>query len=161
MAFENVDVARLKNAINSCKNAVNYSTSVELISNISSNDVWKTGARDNLKKSLKKLTNERYKKLESELNNSLKVANYIEKYKQLQSNNRLLQSNINRLEEQLYVTKTYTESYVDSNGTKQEITKTKREKNYNVQWEINSLESRIRSNNNQMNSLVNKVSNLI
>ena len=160
MAFENVDVKRLKSAINSCKSAINYNTSTELINSISSNDVWRTGARDNVKKALKKLTNERYKELEKKLENSLKVANYIEEYKTLQAENKTLQNNINKLEGQLYETKTYTETYTDSNGEKHEIEKTKTEKNYNVQRKINSLEADIRSNNNQMQSLVNKVSNL-
>lgn len=160
MAFENVDVKKLKSAITSCKNAINYTSSNELINKISSNDVWRTGARDNVKKALKKLTNERYKELEKQLEKCVKVANYIEEYKKLQSENKTLQNNIDKLETQLYETKTYTETYTDENGVKKEIEKTKKEKNYSVQWKINSLENDIKSNKNQMNSLVSKVSSL-
>ena len=35
MAFENVDVSSLRNALTQCKNSINHSTTDELINNIS------------------------------------------------------------------------------------------------------------------------------
>ena len=49
MAFENVDVARLKKALIECKNSINYKTSEDLINSISNDSVWISSSQKNLK----------------------------------------------------------------------------------------------------------------
>ena len=82
MAFENVSVVSLKSAINSCKQSINYSVTSELISNISSGNVWNFSAKDNLKGALNTLCNTRYKDLIACLDKCSNVASYIEQYKE-------------------------------------------------------------------------------
>ena len=54
MAFENVDVSSLRNALTQCKNSINHSTTNELMNNISNTSVWQASAQANLKKALTK-----------------------------------------------------------------------------------------------------------
>ena len=71
MAFENVDVSSLRNALTQCKNSINHSTTNELMNNISNTSVWQASDQANLKKALTKLENERYKNLEDKINSLL------------------------------------------------------------------------------------------
>lgn len=108
MAFENVSVVSLKSAINSCKQSINYSVTNELISNISSGNVWNFSAKDNLKRALNTLCNTRYKDLIACLDKCSNVVSYIEQYKEKELEIRGYQSQISNLTAKM--------SY-DSNGT--------------------------------------------
>lgn len=81
MNFDSVNVASLKNAINSCKSSIDYSKSEQIISDIASNSVWNAKSKENFSKALNKLINEKYKKLEKKLDECMQLAGGIEKHK--------------------------------------------------------------------------------
>lgn len=87
MAFENINVISLKNAINSCMNSINYNSSKEIVNKISSSDIWNTESKKNFERALTKLINIRYLELENKLKNYLKIADKIEEYQKLSSVN--------------------------------------------------------------------------
>lgn len=87
MAFENINVISLKNAINSCMNSINYNSSKEIINKISGSDIWNTESKKNFERALTKLINIRYLELENKLKNYLKIADKIEEYQKLSSVN--------------------------------------------------------------------------
>ena len=87
MAFENINVISLKNAINSCINSINYNSSKEIINKISGSDIWNTESKKNFERALTKLINIRYLELENKLKNYLKIADRIEEYQKLSSVN--------------------------------------------------------------------------
>lgn len=87
MAFENINVISLKNAINSCINSINYNSSKEIINKISGSDIWNTESKKNFERALTKLINIRYLELENKLKNYLKIADKIEEYQKLSSVN--------------------------------------------------------------------------
>ena len=55
MALEEVDTNSLRNAITSCKNAINYSSEKQILNNISNEKNWKSASCNNLKTALTKL----------------------------------------------------------------------------------------------------------
>ena len=61
MAFENIDVGKLRSALNECKSSLNYSTSKSLAGSIANSSIWQSSAQGNLKNALSKLIDERYK----------------------------------------------------------------------------------------------------
>ena len=153
MAFEDVDTSSLRNALKACKESIDYTSTNELISDISENNVWQTGSKDVLGKALQKLKNKRYKELEDKINNYLSLVTDIETYQSLASKNKSLESQYSSLSSKLY----YTETYTDSSGAT--ITETK--KDSSVQSQMNSIRSQINSNKEEMKRLENKVSSSI
>jgi hypothetical protein len=157
MAFENVNVTSLKNAIVSCENAINYNSSLELIDAISNDNVWNTMVRNKLNEALSKLINSRYKELENKLNCYSRVALLIEQYKDLEKENISLHNQIMELEPRLYYTESYEVTSIDSKGMT--ITETRHTtcKDYSVEQQINSASSKIEVNKQKMEELKNKV----
>lgn len=102
MAFENIDVGKLRSALNECKSSLNYSASKSLVGSIANSSIWQSSAQGNLKNALSKLTDERYKELEDKIDSYLGVASLIEKYKDLEKKNNNLQSEIDNLYKNLY-----------------------------------------------------------
>lgn len=153
MAFTNVDVASLRSTINSCKNSINYNKTTELISDVSNNNVWQTAARDNLKKSLEKLKNNRYKDLENKLETYLEVTNLIEKYKKLEQENIRLEAEYNSLKPHLYHTEHYTNRWGEH--------RTRTIKDEGVERQMNNIRNTINRNKIEMVSLERKVKILV
>lgn len=102
MAFENIDVGKLRSALNECKSSLNYSASKSLVGSIANSSIWQSSAQGNLKNALSKLTDERYKELEDKIDSYLGVTSLIEKYKDLEKKNNNLQSEIDNLYKNLY-----------------------------------------------------------
>ena len=116
MAFENVSVVSLKSAINSCKQSINYSVTNELISNISSGNVWNFSAKNNLKNALNILCNTRYKDLIACLDKCSTVATYIEQYKEKELEIKGYQSQISNLTSKISCDASGTINYVICSG---------------------------------------------
>ena len=69
MAYENVDVTKLRNSINELYNAINYSYTEDVIQSISNDNIWNTKTKNALKKRLNILINE-FAKIEQLLSKS-------------------------------------------------------------------------------------------
>lgn len=141
MAFENVNVVSLRNALNNCEDRINYSRSKELINNISNPNVWQSDLQPILKEALEKLINVRYKDLESKLEDYKLACNYIEEYQELAKQNQNLLASNKSLQRDLYD---------DEN-----------EKNTYVERKINNNKSQINSNENRMEVLERQVNELV
>ena len=141
MAFENVNVVSLRNALNNCEDRINYSRSKELINNISNPNVWQSDLQPILKEALEKLINVRYKDLESKLEDYKLACNYIEEYQELAMQNQNLLASNKSLQRDLYN---------DEN-----------EKNTYVERKINNNKSQINSNENRMEVLERQVNELV
>lgn len=161
MAFENVNVDSLRNALNSCKNAINHSISENLIENIEESSYWVSSAKHNLNKSLNTLTNERYKSLEQLIDKYLEVTNYIGEYKQLEQENKELSQQYNNLSSRLYYTEYYTETSTDVEGNTISITKSRSVKDYGVEGQMININQKIIENKEKMENLNTKVKNSI
>jgi chromosome segregation ATPase len=157
MAFENVNVPSLKNAINACRSTLNCNYSLQLINNISNNDVWCAASRDNLKRALETLTNIRYKELEKKLDSYLNVAQMIEEYQNLQSTNADMQVQINNLNSKLYRLQEESVDKTDSDGSVSKETTTKKVKDYSVQNRIDKLKSDIITSERRMDEIKSRV----
>lgn len=144
MAFEQVDVNRLRNSLNACKNSINYSTSKDLISEISNTDVWISDSQKVLDKALNKLVSVRYKQLEQQLADYQSITNKIEEYQNLQKENQKLHNENDVLRCSLY----------DYSNYHQII-------NQEVQQQINNNNNKINSNNMMMSSIKNSISSLL
>lgn len=83
MAFKNVSASSLKQAVNACKNSIDYGTSKYILNNLS-NNVWEAESKNTLKNALKKLIDTRYKELEDYLNKCSEVVKLIEQYKEVE-----------------------------------------------------------------------------
>lgn len=161
MAFENIDVSSMKNALTQCKNTVNHSITDELMNDISNASVWQTSAQTNLKNALTKLRNERYKNLENKINSYFSVVSYIEKYQNLQKENVSLESQYSSLSNKLYYTETYTTTSTASDGTVTTETHSRRVKDRGVEAQMTNVRKKINDNKEEMENLKNKVSNSI
>lgn len=161
MAFENVDVARLKKALIECKNSINYKTSEDLINSISNDSVWISSSQKNLKDALSKLSNTRYKNLEDKLNCYITVASYIEEYQNLQKENVFLEKQYDSLSNNLYYTEYYTTSEESSDGTITIVEHSRRVKDTGVELKMKSVRMKINENITEMDNFKSEVSNLI
>lgn len=141
MAFENVNVTSLRNALNNCEDRINYSRSKELINNISNPNVWQSDSQPILKEALEKLINVRYKDLEGKLEDYKLACNYIEEYQELAKQNQNLLATNKSLQRDLYN---------DDN-----------EKNSSIERKINNNKGQINSNENRMEVLERQVNGLI
>ena len=141
MAFENVNVVSLRNALNNCEDRINYSRSKELINNISNPNVWQSDSQPILKEALQKLINVRYKDLEGKLEDYKLACNYIEEYQELAKQNQNLLATNKSLQRDLYN---------DDN-----------EKNVSIERKINNNKGQINSNENRMEVLERQVNGLI
>lgn len=159
MAFENVNVTSLRNAINSCKKSLDKTTIQEITNNISNSNVWTSDAQSNLKNALNKLSNTRYKALEDKLNEYLKIADYIEEYQILNSSNSSLLSKSNSLSKRLYYTESYFVDEVDEEGNTIQKECTRTVKDYSIQRQLNSIQTQINDNKDTMEKLKNNISN--
>jgi len=116
MAFESVNVASLKQSINACINSINYNSTNEIITSISNDNVWQTGARDNAKKALNRLVGTNYKQLTDYLNKCLTIVSYIEQYKEEQNKVQSYNSQISTLSAQLASVQSNSQTYIICRG---------------------------------------------
>ncbi len=143
MDFKDVDAASLRSALITCKSAINYSKSKAVKENLSGSDRWQSNAKQNLTTAIDTLVNERYKSLEEKIDSYLQVAELIEEYKQLQSNNEALSKNSSSLKNNLYKDK-----------DKKEIDTT-------VQSKLKANEQKISQQKSKMNSLKSQIISMI
>lgn len=141
MAFENVNVVSLRNALVTCEDRINYSRSKALINEISNPNVWQSDLQPILKEALEKLVNVRYKDLEGKLEDYKLACNYIEEYQELAKQNQNLLATNKSLQRDLYN---------DDN-----------EKNVSIERKINNNKGQINSNENRMEVLERQVNGLI
>lgn len=160
MAFESVNVASLRNALTQCKNTIDHSTTDGLINSVSNTSVWQTLAQPNLKNALVKIKEERYRDLESKINEYFAIASYIESYQTLQKENEMLEEKYVSLSTRLYYTETYTTTSTESDGTTS-TTHTRQVKDKAVETEMNEILKKINKNKEEMEELEEKVSNSI
>lgn len=161
MAFENVNVESLRNALYACKNSISYNNSINIINSVSSGNIWKAESSNHLRKALTTLTNERYRQLEAQINSYLSVTNLISEYKQLEADNRRMEAELPRLRGRLYHRVSYPVIYYDAEGKPYERWESEEVIDHGVEREINYTENKIRENNNRMRSLERQVSNSI
>lgn len=160
MAFENVDVASLKSALNTCKNNLNHSTTDSIISNLSSNS-WMADSKTNLKKALEKLVNTRYKNLSDKIDEYLTAAGYIQEYKDLDAENDSLEQQIASLNSNLYTTGLKKSVSIDYDGERHISIGKEKIENPEVKRQIDNLTNEIINNNEAMESLKAKVENIV
>lgn len=160
MAFESVNVASLRNALTQCKNTIDHSTTDGLINSVSNTSVWQTSAQSILKNALVKIKEERYRDLESKINEYFAIASYIESYQTLQKENEMLEERYVSLSTRLYYTETYTTTSTESDGTTS-TTHTRQVKDKAVETEMNEILKKINKNKEEMEELEEKVSNSI
>lgn len=189
MAFENVNVSSLRSALNSCKNSINYSGTDSTINTISNNNNWNSISRNKFKDGLTHLVNVDYKRLKDTLDRYYQIVNYIEDYKELQSENSSYNNQISKLNSEISNARdnTYTVSSGDTlskiaraNGTTVDaIMAINNIKNANVIYsgqiinlpggtdvsglkqQVSRLQKLINENNNKMENLKNKAYDLI
>ncbi len=161
MAFDNINVSSLKNALVQCKNSIDYSTTEELINNISNTSIWQSSSQTNLKNALIKLKDERYQELEEKINNYLEATSYIERYQDLEKENVSLNREYSSLSRKLYYNETYTETTKNSDGTLKKETRTQRVKDKSVERQMTYIERKIEANTRDMENFKNIVSNYI
>ena len=86
MAYENVDVYSLKNAIVNCKNSINFQREKSIINDISQKNIWSCSAKNTLINAMNDLFNNKISKLDGAYNNfeymTQKIAEYQEYKKQ-------------------------------------------------------------------------------
>ena len=83
MAFENVDVQRVRLSLKALKNSLIINEEQMIFDSICSENNFKTLANDPLKKGLKKLLDERYGELSSLIDIYQKIVDYVEEYQKL------------------------------------------------------------------------------
>lgn len=142
MAFENINVSYLREALTQCKDSINHESTDQLVYDVSDTSIWQTDAQVNLIKALTKLTTERYKELEDKINSYFIIVEKIEKYQELQIENRELNQQFSYLNLKV--------QSADSDDSRSL---------YNTQ--LHELQMKINDNELTMQNLEKMVSNLI
>lgn len=93
--FKEIDVSRLRNALNTCKDNLVCENSKEIMSNLNSNDIWQSMAKVTFLKGLDKEININYKELTAKINSYLETTNLIEQYQILEKETEDLFNTIN------------------------------------------------------------------
>lgn len=137
MAYENVNITKLKSALTDCLNTLDYKLSNSIIEGLT-DDVWSGKAKANLVTALSKIIDD-YKEIEEKINSYLATVSAIENY-QNSSNNITTLKNSKSLKEQ-------------------ELIKEKNKKPLNT-TKINSLQKEIDSLNAQINEQQNALNNI-
>ena len=148
MAFENVDTANLRNALNSCKTSIDDTITRSLINKLSGNNVWDTSSKDKVSEKIKILEEKRYKDLKEKIDKYLNLVPQIEEYQRLAQENNQSESSCQNMSEQL-------------RKEKEKAAKEGKSYNGNINSEINNLNSQINSNKQRMKEIENYVSNSI
>ena len=161
MSFEKVNVNSLKQALQSCKNALKTSKIKELASDVASDNSWQTDSKNQLKQALNTLANTRYKELEKTLDKYIQAASKIDQYQDLERENKQLLQQNQSLNTKLYYTEYYKEKEEGPDGEDIYVTRSRRVKDYSVQNRMNQIEDKINENKRRMNTLKNEVSNQI
>ena len=115
MAFENVDVQRVRLSLKALKNSLIINEEQMIFDSICSENNFKTLANDPLKKGLKKLLDERYGELSSLIDIYQKIVVYVEEYQKLDKE-------VSRLEREI------DDEYDDEDPSYSKIRRLKREK---------------------------------
>lgn len=156
MAFENVDPGSLKGAINSCLNSLNTGSINELQNSISNGNGWQTYASSHLINSFQSLIENKYRELKACLNSCNSVADQIQKYKDIEKENKQLEEQYFKLSEKLYYTYTYTANVpvtINGKNTFETKTLTATAKDYNVERQMNEIRKKINDNIDKMEKL--------
>ena len=161
MAFENVSVHSLRNALISARDNINHSQSDTLVNDIMKTEVWYSDSRNVLKSGLEKIINAN-NDLESLLNRYINVTYKIEEYQNLRNRNNELRGEYHSIEPRLYYDEEYEETRYDA-ITKTYITDThsRRVMDYGVANRMNQINNEIEQNNRRMESIYNEVNNSV
>lgn len=169
MAFENVDPASLKSAINSCLQTLNIEANNNVINDISNINAWQSGAGNHLKYSFNTLIEPKYRDLKDSLNSCNAIADIIQKYKNLEEENQVLELQYYELSKRLYYNQTYTQQLPPkpslngrvSLGENRVRTYTQTVKNCNVEAQMQEISRKINANKQEMENLESKVLGMI
>lgn len=152
MAFEDVNVERLRSAIRACKSSINYSSEKEIINTLSNDNVWQCQSKTKLKVAMQTLTNERYAELKEKLETYETIVNNIEKYQALVKDNKSMVNESMNLQRRI-------------NNTKNSINDENKD---SVNYELTTMENkrinlgkRINQNRDKMEVLYKKIVNSI
>lgn len=152
MALENISTSSLRNAITSCKNAINYNTDKQVLNAISNTAAWKSDSSNTLKTAINTLINQRYKKLEEKLTSYYKIVSYIEKYQDLYEENKTYKFKQNELDRKIINNR-----YIMNDDNRERLKSDERA----MQSKIYDLNRKISNNTNQMSEIKRKISSLI
>ena len=159
MAFENVNVASLRSAITSCKNSINYNNSLNCLEFFSDNNSWNTKSKNKLNIAMNNLINESYNNLEETLEQFLKLADLISKYKMKELMIESSEKRILELEPRLYYEDSFPVTTTDEYGNVIVGTETRTVKNNDVEAQISNLKYEINSAKQEMIRLENEIRN--
>ena len=158
MAYENVNVSSLKNALSSCKSSLNYSTSNNLKSDAMNASVWDSDSKTTFNKAVNQITNY-YGELESKIDHYLGLADKIQRYQDLVAENASLRSEYASLEPKLYyeVRESYNERWNEQEQRYDRDWRTVTKKDEAVASRMNAITAQISANEGEMASLDSQI----
>lgn len=98
MAFENIRVDSLREAINSCRDSIDHERTNQVITSITDANVWNTNSKIVLKDALEFLVNSKYQDLKNKLNAYVDIPGYIDQYNELKQEISNYRARISELE---------------------------------------------------------------
>lgn len=163
MLFENIDAESLKQAINDCINSIDFTSTEQIIENLSNNTVWQSESKQVLSKALKTLVNTRYKELKEYLNECLTIANHIEEYKALGEELETKNAEKTKLQQQLKdIGKGIDSPFIQVQFTENEtVESSKMPKIEELTNKIKQISSEIETIETSMEEIGTKVSNMV
>lgn len=158
MAYENVNVSSLKNALSSCKSSLNCTTSKTLKTDAMNISIWYSESRSTFNKAVCRIT-DYYGELESKIDHYLGLADKIQRYQDLVAENASLRSEYASLEPKLYyeVRESYNERWNEQEQRYDRDWRTVTKKDYNVESRMNAITAQISANEGEMASLDSQI----
>lgn len=141
MAYENVNVNKLKNSLNSLDNISSNKNALKKVANSLNAGNWSENSRVRIKNALEEM-GDIYEDIEKYINKCKTAANYIEQYKELDNQNKQYQNKVD-------------------NGNKQIKNASEDDDTSNLQNKVDSYKNNISYNNSKKSSLKEKINNLI
>lgn len=161
MAFESVNVASAKKALNDCLNKLDDNKSIKVMSGIKNNKVWNTSSRDTLYDALNQLVNTKYKNIRKKINGYLTAMSKIEEYKNNEFQKNSKTNEINDYQEKIDIEYSNLSVYEQNPEDYEEEIKQSKENIRIYNDYINSLNSDINTYENKMTSLKNEIDAII
>ncbi len=118
--YKNINVSNMRTALNALKKNLDSSKLKGEMSSLASNSVWEASAKRNLIDALNKQLDKNYQNVKDKIDKYLNVCTYIEKWQELNSENKKYEQQMNSAKDKIYY---WTTDYkTNADGEKEKYT---------------------------------------
>ena len=159
MAYENVNVASARQAINGMISGLNCSESSNIVNRLSTDSFWKADSKKVLSNALGILVNDRYGDIRSTLEKYNKILDKIEEYKSIQTDYNSKSQSLSNMKNQYDRLKYNDKQFSNSKKSNTSAAISNKREMQNLERQINSIN--LSSLSSRMSQLQDEINSMI